>query len=273
MDFLSFKQVVFQYSPQEDVVLKEISLGVQQQTTTAILGPNGVGKTTLLHLVLGWRKPLSGEITLAGQPIQSYSRRELGQKIALVPQSEHITFEYTLLEYVLLGRAPYLRPTELPSISDYEIAKDALHTVGLIDLQYRTATTLSGGEKQLLLMARALAQQPFLLLLDEATAHLDLANKVRFLGVLDHLNERGVTILLSTHEPEIASSIATHLVLMRDGQILHAGHFQEQFTSEKLSTTYGVAVEVQEIEGQCLVTWSNQRNRYHPAPAHRRHTN
>jgi iron complex transport system ATP-binding protein len=254
---LSFNHVVFRYQPQDHLVLDNLSLQIQPATITAILGPNGVGKTTLLHLGLGWRRPQDGQILLDGRNFHDYPRNELGKRIGLVPQTEHIAYDYSILEYVLLGRAPYLMPLEMPGEEDYKVAVNALATVGLETMRHRPVTELSGGERQLVLVARALAQQPRLLLLDEPTNHLDLGNKIHLLELLRDLKENGVTVVFTTHEPEVAAVLADHLVLMRDGRVQHAGILEEQFTSERLSETYNIRVEVHEVAGRRVVVWQN----------------
>ena len=255
---LSFEKIAFAYDANGRTVLNELSLDVQENTVTAILGPNGVGKTTLLHLALGWRLPQRGQVLLDGHPLDSYSRRELGQWIGLVPQHEHVSFDYSLLEYVLLGRAPYLKPLAMPTHKDRQMAAEALEAVGLAEMMHRRVTALSGGERQLVLMARALAQQPRLLLMDEATSHLDLSNKIRLMEVVQKLTRDGMTVVLTTHEPEVAASIASHLVLMRAGKVEHAGPIEEEFTGERLTVTYGVPVEVSEVSGRLIALWGHE---------------
>ena len=223
---LSFEDIHFAYSPAGKQVIHNLSLSVEENSITAILGPNGSGKTTLLYLALGWLKPFSGQIKLEGKALQTYTRRELGQRLGLVPQNEHIPFEFSLLEYVILGRSPHLKSLEMPGDKDYQIAMEALQRVGMADLYDRSISRLSGGEQQLVTVARALAQEPRFLLLDEPTAHLDLNNKIRLITLLGELAASGVTVLLTTHEPELAAAIGTHLVLMRDGMVLHQGTIQ-----------------------------------------------
>jgi iron complex transport system ATP-binding protein len=252
---LSFQQVHFRYFSQNELVYRDLSLDITHGSITALLGPNGAGKTTLLYLALGWLKPTRGKIFLNGRPLTTYSRRELGQWMGLVPQSEYISFDFSLLEYVLLGRAPYLSPLEKPREQDMMIAKEALERVGLSGSLNRSVLKLSGGEKQLLLTARALAQQPRLLLLDEPTSHLDLSNKVRLIHLLKSLSESGVTILFTTHEPDFVSAIATHLVLIRDGGIQDQGEIQDIFNSEKLSRLYQLPIRVAAVEGKNAVLW------------------
>ena len=241
---VSFKQIGFAYPDASKPALHGLDLEIAPGSVTALLGPNGAGKTTLLNLVLGWLKPADGEVLFQGRPLGAYGRRDLGQKIALVPQSEHFTFEFTVLDYVLLGRAPYLQPLAMPGAADLEVAREAIAEAGIQELTHRPVTALSGGERQLVLLARALAQQPELLLLDEPSSHLDLANKARLIKILKSLNNRGVSILLSTHEPEVASSLASHLVLVREGQVFAEGNFEALFTAPNLEKLYGLPVEV-----------------------------
>jgi iron complex transport system ATP-binding protein len=252
---LAFRDVSFGYDPCRDA-LSHLTLEVPAGSVMAILGPNGAGKTTLLHTALGRLPPRAGQVVLDGRPLAQYTRREIGQRMGLVPQNERIPFEYSLWDYALFGRTPYLHPLEMPGETDRQAALQALAQVGLDEMAPRSVNSLSGGERQMAMLARALAQQPRLLLLDEPTSHLDLSNKGRLLHLLRRLSAEGVTILLTTHEPEVAAMIATHLVLMRKGQVLHAGLLAEVLTTTNLSACYGVPVEVLALDGRRLVLWN-----------------
>lgn len=253
---MSFKQVAFRYPSAKQNVMESLDLDIPEGEITAILGPNGAGKTTLLQLALGWLKPEKGELVLDGKPLGAYSRREMGQMMALVPQSEHMAFDFSVVDYVLLGRAPYLDPLALPGEADVQAARNALEEVGITHLSSRSVTALSGGERQLLLIARALAQQPRLLLLDEPTSHLDLGNKGRVARLLRQLNGQGVTVLFTTHEADVAAALADKLILMRHGEVLDFGSLDESLTSEKLSELYGLPVKVARVDGHPVVLWS-----------------
>jgi iron complex transport system ATP-binding protein len=250
---LSLRGVRFAYASDGPEVLRDLSLDVPAGSITALLGPNGSGKTTLLWLMLGLLEPGAGTIHVAGRPREHYSRRDLSRQVGLVPQDEPVAFDLSVLEFVLLGRAPYLGLLELPSEADRGLARDALATIGLAALAHRAVPSLSGGERQLATIARALVQQSQILLSDEPTAHLDLANTRRVLAVMRELGREGRTLVFTTHDPNLAAAIADHVVLLRDGRILAAAPTAAAMTAESLSATYGVAVEIVEVRGRPLV--------------------
>jgi len=261
---LSVQGLWFGYNGPGHPVVRDLSLRVPEGTVTAILGPNGSGKTTLLRLLLGVLRPRSGEICIAGRPLwpgsragqegkAPYSRTERARLLGLVPQDEHIPFDFSVLEYVLMGRAPYLGPLDMPGEADYRAAAEALERVGLAELRDRPLPTLSGGERQLASVARALAQQTRILLLDEPAAHLDLGNQGRLLDIMRDLAAGGTTLVLTTHDPNLASSVAGHAVLVQAGQVLAAGPTDEVLTAELLSATYGTPVSVYQVDGRRII--------------------
>jgi iron complex transport system ATP-binding protein len=253
---LAVSGLSFGYNGPDQSVLRDLSLEVPAGTVTAILGPNGSGKTTLLRLLLGILRPQAGTVWLAGQPLGSYSRRERSQLVGLVPQDEHIPFDFSVLEYVLLGRAPHLSPLQIPGEPDRQVALAALRTAGLAGLEDRPLPTLSGGERQLATLARALAQQSKTLLLDEPTAHLDLGNQGRLLTILRELVTQGTTLVLTTHDPSLAALVAGFAVLMRGGRILDAGPAEMTLTADKLSATYDAPVRVFQVDGRRVILLS-----------------
>jgi len=250
---LSLRGLSFAYAAGAPQVLSDVSLDIPSGSVTAILGPNGSGKTTLLRLLLGLLRPVAGTIHVAGRPHEHYSRRDLSRRVGLVPQDEPVPFDLSVLEFVLMGRAPYLGLLELPSEADRRLALDALASIRLTALQHRAVPSLSGGERQLATIARALVQQSSILLSDEPTAHLDLANTRRVLDVMRALGRDGRTLVFTTHDPNLAAAIADHVVLLRDGRILAASATAAAMTAESLSATYGVEVEIVEVRGRPLV--------------------
>jgi iron complex transport system ATP-binding protein len=256
MRALSLSGVSFSYIPREPVI-RDVSFSLESGRILALLGPNGSGKTTLLHLILGQLSPKRGEIEIFEREIRSYSRSELSKIIGLARQEERVAFEFTALEYVLLGRAPYLGPLEAPSDDDYEKALQALEMAGVFHLQDRFLTSLSGGERQLVIIARALAQIPKILLLDEPLAHLDLKNQSLLLQVLKSLREQGVTVVFSTHDPNAASVIADQILLLQKGCLLQYGPPDEVLAPEKLQDVYEVPLRIVEGNGKRYVLLEN----------------
>lgn len=236
-------------------VLRELNLDVPRGEVTAILGPNGAGKTTLLNICLGWLKPQAGTVSFESRPLGDYTRREVGRSMSLVPQSEHIPFEYSLLEYVLLGRAPYLASLESPGPDDVTLATEMIERVGMADRLNASVLATSAGEKQLIMLARSLTQEPGLFLLDEPSAHLDLRNKRRLIGLLHAEVERGATVLLTAHEPEFAAAVASNVVLMRAGRVMDAGPMDNVMTTKSLSATYDLPITVHRIDDRLAFHW------------------
>ncbi|MFN3762350.1 MAG: ABC transporter ATP-binding protein [Anaerolineae bacterium] len=249
---LSLHHVWFSYNGAHDV-LQDISLEVHPGTVNAVLGPNGAGKSTLLHLILGLYSPRRGEIRVGGRPLTAHSRQSLSRQIALVPQREHIPFDFRVLEYVLLGRTPHLDFLQMPGSEDTRAARRALEQLGIAELADRRVSALSGGEHQLVLIARAVAQETPILLLDEPTAHLDLANKRRILSLLRGLAAQGTTILFTTHDPDAALAVADTCILVRAGRILHQGPVADVLTTEKLTQTYETPLRVLSVDGTRVV--------------------
>jgi len=237
-------------------ILSDLSLGLRSGTITALLGPNGAGKTTLLDICVGWKIPSHGTVTLAGNPLTSLSPRERGMSVSLVPQRENVRFDYTCLEYVLLGRFPYLSPLGSPGEEDIAMAEDALEIAGIPDLRDRPITEVSGGEYQLMLIARSLAQQPKVMLLDEPTSQLDPAHRIAVLTVLKKLSGSGMTVLLSSHSPETAAIVADEVALLGSGKIVHHGPPGEVLTAGNLESVYGVRFDISWTDGQPQFSWN-----------------
>jgi iron complex transport system ATP-binding protein len=254
---ISIQNLAFTYDGDHHRVLDGLTMDLPTASITAILGPNGAGKTTLIHILLGLLKPYEGVISVSGKDLTLCTRRELSRKIAFVPQSEYTAFDFSVLEYVLLGRAPHIRMLQLPTKEDLNHTLKQIDALGLAHLVNRSILELSGGERQLVLIARALAQEPKLLLLDEPTTHLDLSNRNRILATLSELANRGVTIVFTTHDPEAAASTAGYLVLMKEGRILSSGPMDNILTAEGLSEAYGIPVRVVRVDGQPVILPDN----------------
>jgi iron complex transport system ATP-binding protein len=241
-------------------VLAGVDVDVRPGTTIGILGPNGSGKSTLLRLLSGTLRPASGRVTLDGRPVHALPRQQVAQRLAIVPQETHPAFDYSVLEIALMGRYPHLGPFELEDTEDVAIARQALAATGTAALERRRFETLSGGEKQRVAIASALAQfgrktaaarrdsgpgDGRILLLDEPTASLDLHYQIEVAALLRQLNrDAGLTIVVSTHDLNFAASVCGELVLLREGRVIGAGRTAAVLTPGAVRDLYGVDADV-----------------------------
>jgi iron complex transport system ATP-binding protein len=236
--------------------VRDVSVRVERGSLTGLIGPNGCGKTTLLKLLAGVLVPATGFVTLDGRPLSRMSRRHVARRIAVVPQETHPAFEYSVLEMALMGRHPHLGPFQLEGPDDLSIAYEALAATGTSHLAERSFVTLSGGEKQRVVIASALTQTPEVLLLDEPTASLDLGFQLEVGLLLRRLNqERSATMVMATHDLNLAASLCDTLVLMRDGRVLASGSTPDVLTSATVRQLYDVEadVRVHELAGHLTV--------------------
>ena len=238
-------EVSFGYDRSPQLVLRDVSIAVPRGAIVGLLGPNGSGKTTLLRLLSGTLTPAHGRIALAGAAIATLSRRELARRVAIVPQETQSTFDFTVLEIVLMGRYPHLGAFELEGADDVAIAREALAATGTTALESRRFATLSGGEKQRVVIAGALAQASDILLLDEPTASLDLGFQFEITTLLVRLNhDRGVTMVVSTHDLNLAAALCTELVLLKAGRVIAQGATGAVLTSTNVRALYDVEAEI-----------------------------
>ena len=261
-ELLSADNVSFRYAAGAPLVLDGVSLRLADGALAGILGPNGSGKTTLLRLLSGTRRPTSGRVLLGAstsleagdRALDQLSRREAARQIAVVPQDTELAFEYRAVEIVLMGRHPHLGVFAVEGPDDIRIAQQAMASTGTSHLADRFFHELSGGEKQRVVIAAALAQlrpsqssasPPSVLLLDEPTASLDLGYQLEIASLLVRLNhDHGVTMAISTHDLNLAASICRELILMRDGKVLAAGPTAEVLTPENVKRLYDVEADV-----------------------------
>ena len=242
---LNAERVSFAYRAGAPLVIDDVSLAIAPGELVGILGPNGSGKTTLLKMLSGTLTPSAGTIRFDRRPLIAWKRRDLARRIALVPQETHAPFDFTVLDIVLMGRFPHLDTFALEGPADLSIAKQALASTGTLALEGRPFATLSGGEKQRVVIASALAQSPELLLLDEPTASLDLGHQLDVQQLLAGLNrEGGVTMVLSTHDLNLAAAVCRHLILLRDGRVIAQGPTEDVLTPATVRALYGVEADV-----------------------------
>lgn len=220
------------------VVGRELSISLAGGEVLALLGPNGGGKTTLLKTLLGLLRPLGGHVVLEGRPLLSYSARERARRIAYVPQVHSGVFAFSVEDVVSMGRIAHGGLFSRPSSRDRAVAQASMVRMGIADLAQRPYTLISGGERQLALIARALAQEPKLVVLDEPTASLDFGNQGRVMREVRSLAAAGLAVVFSTHDPNQALRHADRAILIRDGSVLAAGPCIDVLTPATLRELY-----------------------------------
>lgn len=228
---------------------RDVGFSLADGEVMCVLGPNGGGKTTLFRTLLGLLEKHSGAITLQNQPLESLSRSEIARRAGYVPQGHSAYFAFTVREFVLMGRTAHLGAFASPTKKDASIVGAVLESLGIAPLAERPVTQLSGGERQLALVARALAQQPRLLVMDEPTAGLDFGNQVRILEQIGNLSGKGIAILFSTHAPDHAFLAARRVLLLAEGRALAIGAPREVIRADTLERLYGVKVQVLPLPG------------------------
>lgn len=235
-------------------VLSDINLSLNGGEILSLLGPNGVGKTTLFKTLLGFLPPQAGQILINQRARSAWSDKELARLIGYVPQAHTPPFPYRVREVIVMGRCAHLGLLATPSRHDYALAEAALAELGMGHLLHRIYTELSGGEQQMVLIARALTQQPQWLVLDEPTANLDFGNQIRVLEQLVVLAKRGLGIIMTTHDPDhpflcAAELPASHVALLEPGGRLSCGPAQQILTEENLHRAYRVGIAIHHTAG------------------------
>jgi iron complex transport system ATP-binding protein len=228
---------------------RDVSFALQAGEAMCVLGPNGGGKTTLFRTLLGLLPKHDGVIRLHDQEIENLSRHEIARRVGYVPQGHVGYFAFTVREFVLMGRTAHLGLFSVPGRKDREIAERALESLDIAHLADQPVTEISSGERQLALVARALAQEPKLLVLDEPTASLDFGNQVRVLQRISALAGSGISILFSSHDPDHAFLCAHRALLLAEGRVLEIGAPRAVIRADTLERMYGVAVEVMPLPG------------------------
>lgn len=228
----------------DKAVLSDISFTVESGQMLSILGPNGVGKTTLFKSMLGLLHPLKGRVLVDGEDIASWPEKRKAQVIGYIPQSHVPPFPYTVIQVVVMGCVAHLGTFAAPGAEDYEYAERMLDCLGVLHLKDRVYTEISGGERQMVLISRALVQQPKILLMDEPTANLDFGNQARVLDVVNALADAGMIVVMTTHAPDHTFLCHTQVALIERGGKVTFGSADDVVTEENLQRAYGIDVAI-----------------------------
>jgi iron complex transport system ATP-binding protein len=241
----------------EDWVLQDVSFQVGKGEFIGVIGPNGSGKTTLLKVLYRLLSPQRGEVLFERVPLRKMSHKDIAKRIAVVAQEIYPVFPFRVIEIVLMGRSPYLGHLMFERERDLEIAKKAMEWTEILPISERPIDELSGGERKRVFIARALAQEPEVILLDEPTANLDIHHQIEFLDLILALNrEKGLTILMASHDLNLASEFCDRLILLQNGGIFKMGSPQEVITREHIEKVYGCGVWVDQnpVSGMPRIT-------------------
>jgi len=267
---LDVQQAGFRYDLKQ-MIFSEISFSLAEQEVLCILGPNGIGKSTLIRCLANLNPLCAGSIRLHDRDVRSLNHRDVAKIVGYVPQAHEIVFPFPVREFVLMGRAPHLELFSSPGKDDFAKADEAIDLVGIRKIADKPVNEISGGEYQLAMIARALAQEPEVLLLDEPTSHLDFGNQIRVLEIIDRLASNGLSVIMSSHFPDHAFLTSNNVAIMQHGSFMAYGLAEDVVTEENLKQTYGVEVSItysHDVERQvCVPHKSGQcrcRDPHHP---------
>lgn len=245
---LEVKNGGFSYQSSRDVVFEDINIQVSPGQVLCILGPNGVGKTSLLKCISGLLPFSKGTVLCKGRELSTMKRSTVSRTIAHVPQAHYPVFAYSVFDTVLMGRTPYLGFFSFPAEKDEKIARRAIESLGIHHLADKPYTEISGGERQLVLFARVLAQQPEIIVLDEPTSHLDYGNQLRILSIIHKLSRQGTAVIMTSHNPDHAFMVADSVGIMMGRHIACFGAPRDIITEKILRQMYGVEVRLMDNE-------------------------
>ena len=244
---LDIKDAAFSYNG-NDNVFEDITFSIRDGDVFCILGPNGTGKSTLIRCINGISKLNQGDVLLDGKNIHSLDKTGIAKKIGYIPQAHNPAFPFSVLDVVLMGRAPHIGLLSTPTEKDVRIAEDAIKTLDISHLIDKPYTRISGGERQLVLIARVLAQQPRVLLLDEPTSHLDFGKQMHILSIIDELAESGLSIIMSSHFPDHAFISSNKVAIMNKGTFIDVGSADDVITKDNLKRAYGVDATIVHVD-------------------------
>ncbi|AKL94468.1 ABC-type cobalamin/Fe3+-siderophores transport system, ATpase component [Clostridium aceticum] len=240
---IKIQDITFQYN--EAKILNKLTLTIGENSFTSIIGPNGSGKSTLLKIMARNLHPRRGKILLGEKDLKAYAAKALAQEMAVVPQSTEVAYNFTVEDIVLMGRHPHLMRFQREGLKDFEIAREAMELTNTWHLRDRAINEVSGGERQRVIIARALAQEPKVILLDEPTSALDIHHQIEVLDLLKYLNEdRKVMIVAVLHDLNLAARYSKEMLLLHEGSIITMGATEKVMTVENLKKAYHMEMMV-----------------------------
>ncbi len=259
MPDLQLQHIGFQYPT--GFSLQQIDLQIPEASILALIGPNGSGKTTLLQLLAGRLYPQTGGIFLDGRPLEDYTPRERAQRMAVISSEQYFQFPFPVEEVVAMGRFPFLNRFQSMTDRDWEVVEESMQLTETQPFRHRSISNLSSGERQLVLIARAIAQQPTILMLDEPNSHLDIGHQITIFELLRSLNERhSMSVIMVLHDLTAAAAFSDTVALLNQGSLIQCGTPEEVITEENIRAVYGARIRVRPSpeEGFPQVSFSRQ---------------
>lgn len=244
---MEMKNGTFSYDSNNNI-FEDINFQVEKGDVFCILGANGTGKTSMLKCLNGLMKLKSGHVLLNGQDIYSFNHSEIAKNIGYIPQMHSSTFPFTILDVVLMGRAPHIDTFSSPSKNDVNIAEEALRSLNIYHMKDKPYTEISGGEQQLVFIARVLTQEPKVLILDEPTSHLDFGNQIRTLNIIEKLAKNGLSVIMSSHFPDHAFISANKVAIMKGTDFIDIGTPEEVINEKNMENAYGIKVKIVDFQ-------------------------
>lgn len=245
----------FKY-PSSKQILNNISFNIKKGQLYTVLGKNGIGKTTLFNCLLNFNNKYEGTITLNDKDIKTLKEKEIAKLVSYVPQSTNCTFDYTVFEYVLMGTASNISLFSSPSNKEKEQVKIALKELNILNLENKKFNELSGGEQQLVLIARAIVNNPEVIFFDEPTSHLDYENQIKVLRIINNLKDKGYTIVLTTHDPNHAFLLKGNVILFDNKGLIKKGDYKKVLTKKNLQAVFGKELQIKflrEYKRNCII--------------------
>ncbi|WP_172135261.1 ABC transporter ATP-binding protein [Adlercreutzia sp. ZJ473] len=243
MGVIELQQASFSYDGKTDIFCN-LTCTISTDNIFCILGPNGIGKSTLLNGIMNLHPLKSGRVLIDGRDVKSYPPKELARKVAYIPQTYQMVFPYRVLDLILMGRTPHLNDANKPSQDDYDKAMEAVCALRLEPYLDRACTQLSGGQLQMVMLARAIAQEADFLILDEPTSHLDYGKQMETLKMMYRMHERGIGIIFTSHNPDHAFLICDRVAIMNHKTFQETGSPQDVITASTLSEIYGARLQL-----------------------------